>query len=349
MTDLSSQPVLQKLQELSRAQGLDSLSKELETLQSLVENDLKDVHNTLSSLTQGSRLVEKGTTHLLQMQGKRLRPLCVFLAAQVGTPQKRLAHELAVAVELVHNATLLHDDVVDMATERRGLPSVRALYGNAISIFAGDLLLTEALKRVRNTPFPDLLDQLLEVLKEMIFAESLQLENRGTFGCDRDCYFQIIQGKTASLFRWALCAGGYAGNLTSVECHALSQYGYHLGIAFQIIDDVLDFSADKALLGKTLFSDLKEGKMTLPLLLACEQDRNFTAWLKEQLQKENLFTEEAKMKIMLELEKNHSLVQAREMAAQQMKKALSFLEKFPLNQAVEALVTVATVMLQRQY
>src|SRR5262249_22155884 len=148
-------------------------------------------------------------------------PLCVALAARAGNGFGAAARQLAVAVELVHTATLLHDDVVDVGDTRRGAPAARVVYGNAASIFAGDWLLVEALRRVRAAAVPDALDRLLDIIEEMIMAESTQLDRRGVMVADRAAYFRVVEGKTASLFRWALWAGGRAGGLDERACRAL--------------------------------------------------------------------------------------------------------------------------------
>ncbi|MEL7060100.1 MAG: polyprenyl synthetase family protein, partial [Acidobacteriota bacterium] len=217
-------------------------------------------------------LVGRGASHLLDLGGKRLRPLCLSLAARVGMPAiDQRVLDLAVAVELVHSATLLHDDVVDGGDARRGSATSRAIYGNAASIFAGDWLLIEALRRVENSAVSGLLNELFSVIEQMIFAESLQLENRGRLSLDRAAYFQVAEGKTATVFRWAMLAGARAAGVEPATERALATFGEHLGVSFQAVDDLLDLTGDAEVTGKALFTDLVEGKMTLPLILALER------------------------------------------------------------------------------
>jgi len=203
--------------------------------------------------------------------GKRLRPLCVALAAHLGTGFSEKVRDLAVAAELVHSATLLHDDVVDLGAKRRGVDASRVIYGNAASIFAGDWLLVEALTRVTRTGLGDVLDRALLVLGEMLEAEALQLARRGTVTGTMDEYLAVARGKTASLFRWAMFAGARAGGLAPPAIVALERFGEKVGLAFQIVDDVLDVEGDASRLGKNLFADLREGKLTLPLIKTLER------------------------------------------------------------------------------
>lgn len=268
----ASTSVLLSLRNVCDAQGLEDLAAHLADMSELVRWDMRDLEEALETVPAGESAVHKSAHHLLSQGGKRLRPMCVALAARVGTGFSPAAKELGVAVELVHCATLLHDDVVDVGDQRRGAPSARTLYGNAASIFAGDWLLVEALRRVRAVRVPGTLERLLDIIDEMIFAESIQLENRGRIDTRRESYFRVVEGKTAALFRWAMFAGGRAGGLDDASCAALESYGSHLGVAFQLVDDILDYTGDEAVTGKAAFADLREGKMTYPLIVARERE-----------------------------------------------------------------------------
>jgi octaprenyl-diphosphate synthase len=256
-----------------QAQGIDPLAEKIDALRGWVEGDLADIDKALrDAVAEGASPMEESARHLVALGGKRLRPLCVALASRCGAGFSREARDLAVAAELVHSATLLHDDVVDVGDRRRGAPTARVLYGNAASVYAGDWLLVHALRRIRRAGFEDLLGRALDVLDAMLVAEGLQLAWRGTLGRGVEGYFQVVEGKTASLFRWALYAGGRAGGLSPARCDALEAFGHDLGVAFQLLDDVLDLAGDPGAVGKSLFTDLREGKLTFPLLLALERD-----------------------------------------------------------------------------
>ena len=224
--------------------------------------------------------VRRAGRHLLLQPGKRLRPLCLLLAARLLPPGEGAppaidpgaARDLAVACELVHAATLLHDDVIDEGTERRGAPTARVVYGNTASVLAGDALLVEALRLVGRAGIAGLLESLLGVIAEMVDAEALQLERRGRADPSREAYLAVIRGKTAALFRWALMAGGAAGGLPERLRDALQRAGASLGLAFQLVDDLLDLQGDPLTTGKDALADLRQGKLTWPLIVAAERD-----------------------------------------------------------------------------
>lgn len=271
---------LHRIETLSRAQDLEVLSAHLGELRQWVTSDLEDVETELSRLDRHETPMHGAGHHLVSLGGKRLRPLCVALASRVGNGFSLAARDLAVAAELVHSATLLHDDVVDLGERRRGAPTSRVLFGNIAAVYAGDWLLVEALGRIRRAGFDVLLDSALEVLREMLHAEALQLATRGTVpGVEH--YFSVVEGKTASLFRWSLMAGAMAGGVPPAATAALARFGHLVGVAFQLIDDVLDVAGEAALTGKPLFADLREGKVTYPLLVAIERDPEFARWVSD--------------------------------------------------------------------
>src|SRR5205823_14861835 len=175
----SPSPVLDRLAGVSERRGARALGERLAELGRWVRADLVDFEAELALLPRGARVVQAAAHHLLDLRGKHLRPLCVAIASRFGEGFTERARALAVAVELVHTATLLHDDVVDLAERRRGEAAACVVYGNAASIFAGDWLLVAALRRISAAGIDGLLDRMLEVIEEMIFAESLQLERRG--------------------------------------------------------------------------------------------------------------------------------------------------------------------------
>jgi octaprenyl-diphosphate synthase len=265
--------VFKNLEDVCTGRGLDSLAGRLVELRNWLEDDLDDVERAIATAGGGESVAQKSARHLLDQGGKRLRPICVALAARTGSGFNAAARTYAVAVELVHNATLLHDDVVDVGDRRRGADTSRVIYGNAASIFGGDWLLVDALCRIQAVGLPGVIDRMLAVIKEMVLAESLQLARRGQVRSTASDYFQIVDGKTASLFRWAMFAGARAGGLEARAIDALEAYGQKLGIAFQLVDDVLDVAGDPGATGKAMLVDLREGKMTYPLILAIERDR----------------------------------------------------------------------------
>jgi octaprenyl-diphosphate synthase len=343
--------VLDRLSGVSRARGAPSLGERLADLERWVRDDLAGFEAELARLPRGARAVHAAAHHLLDLGGKHLRPLCVALASRFGDGFTPSARSLAVAVELVHSATLLHDDVVDLAERRRGAPAACVVYGNAASIFAGDWLLVAALRRIAAAGVDGLLDRMLAVIDEMIVAESVQLERRGVLAGARDDYFAIVEGKTAALFRWAMVAGARAAGLPAAAEGALERYGLHLGVAFQAVDDELDYGVDHT--GKDPLADLREGKVTFPLVVALEREPALHGELEDLLAEERAAGEPAGVPrdrlaaIAARIRGTGALAATRALAEDHVRRALGVLEELPAGPARDALATVALASLER--
>lgn len=338
--------VLSRLLDGCQARGLGDLADALADLSHLVATDLVGVESELAGLGAGEDVVMKSAAHLLSLEGKRLRPVCVMLGARAGAGFDDRAKDLAVAVELVHSATLLHDDVIDLGTMRRGETTARLVYGNAASVFAGDWLLVDALRRVRRARVPGLLDSLLETIDAMIVAEAQQLDHRGRLMADRDVYFSVIQGKTASLFKWAMSAGARVGGLPEPAVQALQDYGENLGLAFQIVDDVLDLSGEADATGKALFTDLAEGKVTYPLLVGLERDPSLLPWLRRAAEVGEV-TPELADRVLASLAETGAIEAASALARSYVGHAIERLSAVPPSAARDALEIVAAAAIAR--
>lgn len=344
MTQLAlSRAVLDRLAHVSTARGAPSLGERLAALDRWVRADLAAFEAELATIPRGARMVHSAAHHLLDLRGKHLRPLCVALASRFGDGFTEQARALAVAVELVHSATLLHDDVVDVAERRRGQPAACVVYGNAASIFAGDWLLIAALRRIAAAGVEGVLDRMLGVIDEMIVAESIQLERRGNVAGARDDYFAIVEGKTAALFRWAMVAGARVAKLPAVAEAALERFGLHLGVAFQAVDDELDY-ADGT--GKDPLADLREGKITYPLVVALERDPALHARLVALLAEPEPRRDELTA-IAQTVRATGALVVTRALAEEHVERALAVLDELPAGPPRDALVTVALASLER--
>jgi octaprenyl-diphosphate synthase len=215
---------------------------------------------------EGASPATDSAVHLLEAGGKRVRPLTALLAAACFGAVPATAREVAVVAELVHLATLLHDDVVDDGQERRGRTVARRVWGNAVSVLAGDLLLTHALERTAGAAPPAVLADLFATLRRLVDGEVVQLRGRARLDVREEVYFRVVHDKTASLFAWAARAGAATAGASREAVTALGEFGVSLGVAFQLIDDVLDYAGDPKATGKALLGDLVEGKLTLPLL-----------------------------------------------------------------------------------
>ncbi|AKT40200.1 polyprenyl synthetase family protein [Chondromyces crocatus] len=341
--DVKADDVVATLGDVCAARGLDALTARLAALQTLLAGDLAEVEAALAVVAKnGGTPAHESARHLLELGGKRLRPICVALASHVGSGFTPAALTFAVAVEMIHNATLLHDDVVDLGDRRRGADTARVVYGNAASIFGGDWLLAEALCRVQAAGVEGVLDRMLVVVREMVTAETLQLAARGRVRTSTSEYFKIVQGKTASLFQWAMFAGGRAGGVGTRECEALESYGGMLGLAFQIVDDVLDFAGDPEATGKDLLTDLREGKMTYPLLLAVERDPGLADELEANCRGDEVsVTPEIARRIGRVMSEGGVVQDCLALATRMCRDAAQSLEILPASQARSALQDVA--------
>jgi octaprenyl-diphosphate synthase len=241
----------------------------LADLQVILKDDLLWVEAALAKATsRGERPGRDAAQHLVSRGGKRVRPMALLLSAACFGVVPPAARELALVAELVHSATLLHDDVIDDGTERRGAATSRTLWGNAVSVLAGDLLLVEALERTAHHA-PDVLGSLFSTLRELVDGEVIQLRGRAELDVSRDTYDRVLRGKTASLFRWAASTGARLGGARVDDQERLGTFGELVGMAFQLVDDALDYASEST--QKTALADLRDGKMTLPLVLALER------------------------------------------------------------------------------
>jgi len=340
-----AQSLLSRLSTVANTRGLAAMAGRLSELSRWVALEMADFERELTVLPRGARVVQRSAHHLIDLGGKHLRPMCVALSSKLGSGFDEVGRRLALAVELVHSATLLHDDVIDMAATRRGAPAARMVYGNAASIFAGDWLLVEALRQIRRAGVEGLLDEMLAIIDEMILAESVQLEHRGEINGSRSDYFRVVEGKTAALFRWSMRAGARVGGLTDAECDALERYGLHLGVAFQAVDDVLDVDGDIEATGKQLFTDLREGKTTYPLILALERDPQLFGILADCARG---LSPSAVHAVLESLRQTEAVIDCRRFAAEEAAAAIACLDRFGDSEAVRALVTVAEVSVVRE-
>ena len=209
--------------------------------------------------------------HLIDRGGKRLRPLALLLSSACFGRIPAPARELAVVAELVHSATLLHDDVIDDGHERRGAPAARVLWGNGVSVLGGDLLLVNALERTARHA-PEIMPELVDTLRRLVEGEIIQLRGRVELDVSEATYERILRDKTASLFAWATRTGARLAGADAASVAAMTTFGEELGVAFQLVDDVLDYTGETS--GKSLLADLKQGKLTLPLVLAATREPN---------------------------------------------------------------------------
>nr|WP_255522972.1 octaprenyl diphosphate synthase [Aquitalea sp. ASV11] len=238
----------------------------------LIAEDMQTVDRVIRArLHSDVVLIRQVAEYIITAGGKRLRPVLTLLSGKALGYEGDHLYELAAMIEFIHTATLLHDDVVDESDMRRGRETANALFGNAASVLVGDFLYTRAFQMMVTTNNMQILQVMAEATNIIAEGEVLQLLNIGNTELSEQDYLQVIQYKTAKLFEAAARVGALIANGSDAQVKALADYGMYLGTAFQIIDDVLDYSGDADTIGKSLGDDLAEGKATLPLIYTMRQ------------------------------------------------------------------------------
>ncbi len=258
----------------------DGPSAGLAPLMALVAGDMERVNEAILTRARSNvEIIPELTEYLVNSGGKRLRPMLTIAAAQLGGYRGDAHIKLATAVEFMHTATLLHDDVVDESDLRRGQKAARLIWGNQASVLVGDFLLGQAFKMMVETKSLEALAILSDAAAVIAEGEVLQLAVSHDTSTTEDAYLQVIGAKTAALFSAAAEVGGVVAGMPKGEQAALQSYGRNLGVAFQLVDDALDYSGKQAVLGKSIGDDFREGKITLPVVLSyrrgSEEDRVF--------------------------------------------------------------------------
>ncbi|MCW3474186.1 polyprenyl synthetase family protein [Limobrevibacterium gyesilva] len=252
----------------------------LNALVELVADDLLACNRAIvARMDSPVELIPQLAAHIVAAGGKRLRPLLTLAAARMCGYSGLRHVNLAACVEFIHTATLLHDDVVDESLLRRGLASANAVFGNKASVLVGDFLFARAFQLMVEDGSLRVLEILSRAAATIAEGEVLQLVTQNDLSTTEERYLDVIKGKTAALFAAACQVGAVVAARPDAEEVALAEYGMNLGIAFQLVDDALDYSADQATLGKTVGDDFREGKITLPVLAAYaagdEDERSF--------------------------------------------------------------------------
>ena len=267
-------------------------SKSIDGLIALVADDLERVNHTIvDRMDSQVPLIPQLAGHIIAAGGKRLRPVLTLASARLAGHRGDRHIKLAACVEFIHTATLLHDDVVDESGLRRGQASANALFGNKPSVLVGDFLFSRAFELMVEDGSLSVLAILSRASSIIAEGEVLQLMTANDTATGEDAYLEVIRSKTAALFAAACRIGAVVADRPKAEEDALESYGLNLGIAFQLVDDVLDYSAKQAQLGKEIGDDFRDGKITLPVILAFrrgdEEERAFWRRVLERQEQED--------------------------------------------------------------
>lgn len=327
----------------------------IEDVFKLIKSDMDQVNHLIqSSLYSEVVLINQVSQYIINSGGKRLRPILVLLSANAFSYGKESDSQdsndhitLAAVIEFIHTATLLHDDVVDESELRRGKDTANELWGNAASVLVGDFLYSRAFEMMVGVGSMKVMDILSHSTNTIAEGEVLQLLNCNDASTTEERYLEVIHYKTAKLFESASQLGAVISNQDEAKEQAMTKFGMHLGTAFQLIDDVLDYSASSEEMGKNVGDDLAEGKPTLPLIFAMKHaSSEQSAMIKEAIEKGGLEQIEA---ITQTIQSTGALDYTREIAKNEAQQAIAQLECIPDSDYKQALITLANFSVERSH
>lgn len=315
----------------------DTISAELEALNEVI----------VDSLHTSSDLMKEVVKMYLATKGKQIRPILVILSAKnFGTVTPNVINAAA-AIEMLHNASLIHDDVVDDSQKRRGLPTINNVWDNHVAVLVGDFFVSCALKRAINTGDVRIISSMSQLGMELAMGEIDQISNAWAHRVDEDRYFDIIKHKTASLFRSCVEVGGYAVGVSDEEIKGLKDYAEILGLCFQIKDDIFDYYDDQKV-GKPTGNDLREGKITLPLIYALKKgDEQKCEKMLAIIQQENISSDE--IDTLIEFAKEQGGIEYAYSTMERLRnEADSLIAHYPKSEALEAFRSIFDFIISRE-
>ncbi|ETW99183.1 MAG: hypothetical protein ETSY1_16050 [Candidatus Entotheonella factor] len=314
----------------------------------LIADDLDRVEEAIAThLESDVSFISEVGNYVLSSGGKRIRPVLLILCARLGNYVSERVYDLCTVIEFIHTATLLHDDVIDNAHLRRGNPTVNSRWGNEISILIGDYLYAKAMELSLLDKDHLVMETVARVTKEMAKGQVIETLKERDLSISEADYYRIIALKTAALFEGSCTIGSLAAGLSPQQRAHVSAFGYHLGLAFQMADDTLDFVAPEATLGKPVNNDLKEGKITLPVIMAlpratAAEVASIDAYL------QNPEATDTDFQVVIDILNKYDTLQSTMAKAQaQVEAAKAELADFPPSTALETLLTLADYVTTR--
>lgn len=320
----------------------------LANIYSFLRKDLNTIEKMLKEVMQADHpILRDASIQLLQAGGKRIRPVFVLLSAQFGNALDENIKRVAVSLELIHMATLVHDDVVDDSELRRGEPTIKKRYGNRVAMYTGDFILARALETITTVKKPAVHKILSKTLVDVVEGEIAQIEDQYNLDQQLWDYLRRIKRKTALLIATSCQLGSLAAGASEKESRLLYKYGYNIGMSFQIIDDILDFTATPKELGKPTGSDLLQGHITLPVFFGMQHDKFKNELQTAFINPENI--DDVKIKYLLKLLKDTDAIErSYEISNRYLQRALQSLEPLPNNRSKRALQTIAKLIGKRR-
>ncbi|MEK3974892.1 heptaprenyl diphosphate synthase component II [Psychrobacillus sp. FSL K6-2684] len=319
----------------------------LKLLYSDLKSDLEVIENELAAaVNSSSHLLNEASLHLLLAGGKRIRPVFVLLSAKFGNYSIESIKQVAVSVELIHMASLVHDDVIDDAETRRGRETVKSQWNNRVAMYTGDFLFAKAIEyitAVKNTYAHEVLSH---TMVELCIGEIIQIEDKGFVDQTVRDYLRRIKRKTAILISASCELGAISSGADEKTVRHLKRFGYYVGMSFQIIDDILDFTSTEEELGKPAGGDLLQGNITLPVIYA-KNDPTIHPLLQKVFDGE---IEEREMQVLLdEIRQSDGIKRAKQISNMYLQKALHEVKQLPTNSAKKSLQNVALFMSKRNF
>ncbi|HXS96029.1 MAG TPA: polyprenyl synthetase family protein [Candidatus Limnocylindrales bacterium] len=316
----------------------------------LLQDELAQVERKITAESVASVEAVTAISQYLQSSGgKRLRPTLLLLCSKLAGDGGATATQLGAVVELIHAATLVHDDVIDAAETRRGRPSTNVKWGNNACVLAGDWLYMQAFQIALRERNFQILDLLIGLTQMMVEGELIQLERIGRIDVSEADCMELVDRKTACLFSVCARLGAIASGASQAIEEKLGEYAWNLGMAFQLVDDVLDFTAREKTLGKPVGGDLREGKVTLPLVYALERATPAERQLVENILRRRDYNEVPFAKILSLLEKYQGIERVKERAQTFTDKARSIISEFAESPYQRALLTVTDMVTDRDH
>ncbi len=308
-----------------------NIKNSVDDLQLYFAQDMQAVDKLINSYITSNvtPVISELSNHLINAGGKRLRPLLTLAASDLCNYSGASHIKLAAAIEFIHTATLLHDDVVDESFQRRGKPTANILWDNQSSVLVGDYLFSKSFQLMVETDSLKVLSILADASSTISEGEILQLSAVKNIKTDESAYFKIIEGKTAALFAAATEVGAVISNVEDKEADALANFGKALGISYQITDDLLDYVGSEEVLGKNIGDDFKEGKVTLPLIKAISKSSKKEKRFWEEVINKGMQKSSDLEHALLLMRKHNVFDETRSEAIKWSKKARKYLDIFP--------------------
>ncbi|MBO5719963.1 MAG: polyprenyl synthetase family protein [Bacteroidales bacterium] len=320
-----------------------------ESIKNIIGVEMESFNKALySALSTDNVLLQSVIDYYLQTKGKQIRPMLVILSSRLFGEVNDTTMSAAVAVELLHNASLIHDDVVDSSPLRRGRKTVNNIWDNRVAVLVGDFFVSTALQTAIKSNNLNTVSLIAALGKELATGEIDQIETADEHIIDEKRYFNVIKQKTASLFSSCMLMGGYSNGATKEQLEAIEIFGQKLGLCFQIKDDIFDYFSDD-IVGKPTGSDLKEGKVSLPLLYAIQSNNDErNSKMRELLMSQSLTGDE--IATLVEYAKEMKGIEYAESVMQKLRdEAMQSLSIFPKSEIKDTLIQILDYIISRNY